>query len=364
MLKAILLLCIAVFNLPSSTPCVAIYGQCGGKDYKGATDCCSPTTCQYNNDYYSQCLPGTTKASSSTTKSPASSTKASTQCSAVYGQCGGNGWTGPQQCCSGSSCVVKDSYYSQCLPTSESTTTSKTTVKSSTGSSTTAKSSTGSSTTVKPTTTVGNDGRENGVTTRYWDCCKASCGWAGKASVTSPVKTCARDGTTAVGENTQSGCNGGSAYMCNNQQPWNVSSTLSYGYAAAYITNKRESDWCCACYSLVFTTESIIGKELIVQVTNTGGDLGNNHFDLQMPGGGVGIFDGCSSQFPEVSKSSWGQQYGGISSRTDCAKLPSVLRSGCLWRFDWFMNADNPKMRFKQVACPAALTANTLCSRK
>ena len=24
--------------------------------------------------------------------------------------------------------------------------------------------------------------------------------------------------------------------MCNNQQPWNVSSTLSYGYAAAYIS--------------------------------------------------------------------------------------------------------------------------------
>ncbi|CAF4871674.1 unnamed protein product, partial [Rotaria sp. Silwood2] len=37
-----------------------------------------------------------------------------------------------------------------------------------------------------------NTGRKNGVTTRYWDCCKASCGWTGKASVTNPVKTCAR----------------------------------------------------------------------------------------------------------------------------------------------------------------------------
>jgi hypothetical protein len=40
---------------------------------------------------------------------------------------------------------------------------------------------------------------------------------------------------------------------------------------------------------LIFTTGPIIGKELIVQVTNTGGDLGENHFDIQMPGGGVGI---------------------------------------------------------------------------
>ncbi|CAE6439056.1 unnamed protein product [Rhizoctonia solani] len=27
---------------------------------------------------------------------------------------------------------------------------------------------------------------------------------------------------------------------------------------------------------------------MIVQATNTGGDLGNNHFDLMVPGGGVG----------------------------------------------------------------------------
>ena len=75
----------------------------------------------------------------------------------------------------------------------------------------------------------------DGVTTRYWDCCKASCGWEGKASVSQPVLTCQSDGVKPIGVNEQSGCNGGPAYMCNNQQPWNVSSTLSYGYAAAYI---------------------------------------------------------------------------------------------------------------------------------
>ncbi|CAF3742553.1 unnamed protein product [Rotaria sp. Silwood1] len=267
-------------------------------------------------------------------------------CSDLYGQCDGINWTGPKQCCGESKCIFQNNYYSQCLPSSGG--------------------SGSSSNTPHPETTPSpsNTGRKNGVTTRYWDCCKASCGWAGKASVTNPVKTCVRNGITQVDVNAQSGCNGGSAYMCNNQQPWNVSSTLSYGYAAAYITGQRESDWCCACYSLIFTTGPVAGKELIVQVTNTGGDLGENHFDLQMPGGGVGIFDGCSSQFPDVSKPLWGQQYGGISQRSQCNNLPAVLRSGCFWRFDWFQNADNPKMNFKEVSCPAALTANTQCVRR
>ena len=105
----------------------------------------------------------------------------------------------------------------------------------------------------------------------------------------------------------------------------------------------------------------MLGKELIVQVTNTGGDLGDNHFDLQMPGGGVGIFDGCSVQFP--GSYTWDQRYGGVSQRSDCDQLPGVLRAGCYWRFDWFMNADNPSMRFKQVACPSVLTTKTGCSR-
>ncbi|KAI8613535.1 glycoside hydrolase superfamily [Chytriomyces sp. MP71] len=36
-------------------------------------------------------------------------------CSAVYGQCGGTGWTGPT-CCVASTCILNNSWYSQCLP--------------------------------------------------------------------------------------------------------------------------------------------------------------------------------------------------------------------------------------------------------
>jgi hypothetical protein len=40
-----------------------------------------------------------------------------------------------------------------------------------------------------------------------------------------------------------------------------------------------------------------------------------------------------------------------------------VMRQGCLWRFKWFQNADNPRMTFKPVACPRILTDITKCKR-
>jgi hypothetical protein len=146
--------------------------------------------------------------------------------------------------------------------------TTASTAKSSTTAST-AKPSTTGSTTVKssPTSSALNDGRNNGVTTRYWDCCKASCGWSGKADVTSPVKTCEQNGITPVNVNTQSGCNnGGTAYMCNNQQPWNVSATLSYGYAAAdiavrdFLIGKKMS----ICFYYNRVSKNLIGVVLVI----------------------------------------------------------------------------------------------------
>ena len=34
----------------------APYAQCGGKGHSGSTTCVSGWTCQYQNDWYSQCL--------------------------------------------------------------------------------------------------------------------------------------------------------------------------------------------------------------------------------------------------------------------------------------------------------------------
>ncbi|ESZ95040.1 glycoside hydrolase family 45 protein [Sclerotinia borealis F-4128] len=208
----------------------------------------------------------------------------------------------------------------------------------------------------------------SGTTTRYWDCCKASCGWNGKATLASgsnPVSSCDISNNPLSNYNAVSYCasSAGTAYMCGSQTPWAVSSTLSYGFAATSVSGGTEASWCCACYQLTFTSGPVAGKQMIVQATNTGGDLGSNHFDLAIPGGGFGIFNACTNQYPSTPASAWGAQYGGITSRSQCAAFPAALQAGCYWRFDWFLNADNPNMSFKQVSCPAALTARSGCVR-
>ncbi|CAD5232686.1 unnamed protein product [Bursaphelenchus xylophilus] len=205
---------------------------------------------------------------------------------------------------------------------------------------------------------------DTGVTTRYWDCCKNSCSWPGKASLKEgPSKSCdVNNNPLNDGGNTQSGCNGGSAYSCSTEQPWAVNDTLSYGFAAVNIAGESESDWCCACYELTFTSTAVAGKKFIIQATNTGGDLGSNQFDLEIPGGGVGLYNGCTAQWGAPS-SGWGSQYGGVSSASDCSQLPSALQPGCEWRFGWFENADNPSVTFKRVTCPTAITDKSGCIR-
>lgn len=201
----------------------------------------------------------------------------------------------------------------------------------------------------------------SGKTTRYWDCCKGSCAWDGKADVSSPVKTCDIDDNPITDTNAQSGCNGGDAYMCSDQSPWAVNSTMAYGFGAVHIPGGSESSWCCACYELTFTSTSIEGKKMIIQATNTGADLAQGQFDIAMPGGGVGIYNGCTDEWGAPS-SGWGAQYGGISSNT-CNEFPSALQPGCDWRFDWFEGADNPTVDYKQVTCPKAITDKTGCVR-
>ncbi|KAJ8071278.1 hypothetical protein OCU04_001614 [Sclerotinia nivalis] len=207
-----------------------------------------------------------------------------------------------------------------------------------------------------------------GTTTRYWDCCKASCGWPQKATLASgsnPVTSCDVSNNPLSNYNAVSYCasSSGTAYMCGSQTPWAVSDTLSYGFAATNIAGGTEASWCCACYQLTFTSGPVAGKQMIVQSTNTGGDLGNNQFDLAIPGGGFGIYNACTNQYPSTPSSAWGAQYGGITSRDQCASFPAALQAGCYWRFDWFLNADNPGVTFKQITCPAALTAKSGCVR-
>ncbi|CAF4515400.1 unnamed protein product [Didymodactylos carnosus] len=109
------------------------------------------------------------------------------------------------------------------------------------------------------------------------------------------------------------------------------------------------------------TSGPVASRELIVQVTNTS-DVRGNHFVLQIPGGGVGVSNGCSSQFG-ASFDGWGARDGGVYQRSQCSQLPAQLQSGCQWRFDWFKNAENPTMTLKKVKCPKEITDKTECKR-
>lgn len=204
------------------------------------------------------------------------------------------------------------------------------------------------------------------VTTRFWDCCKPSCGWRGKASVSSPVDSCSAD-NQPISLDAGTGCNGGTAYACSQQQPWAINDTLSYGFAGVYLTqdivgDATENAWCCACYQLDFTSEPLIGKRMIVQASNTAYDVNTaNRFSLavshtwsfskftliiaKIPGGNTTSADGCARQYG-VAQSVFGQDHAGIATRGDCQKLPQAMISACEWRFDWLQDASYPRYAF------------------
>lgn len=152
--------------------------------------------------------------------------------------------------------------------------------------------------------------------------------------------------------------------MCTNQQPFAYNSSLAFGFAAASIAGSGEAQSCCSCMLLTFMNGPAAGKQMVTQITNTGGDLGANHFDIAIPGGGVGIFtQGCQNQW-HAGPSGWGEQYGGVSSLQQCSILPSDLQPGCDWRWDFLSGGDNPDVTFVEIECPAALTDITGCIRR
>jgi hypothetical protein len=216
----------------------------------------------------------------------------------------------------------------------------------------------------------------NAYATRYWDCCKPSCGWT--ANSNPPVPACGKDGTTRVGADSKNGCEGGgSAFECYDFSPWYDSGTnMSYGFAA------KNGVTCGACFMLQFTGESnsgqnagaaaMKGQQMVVQAINIGG-IAQDQFDLLIPGGGVGAMNGCATQWG--SSTDLGAQYGGLLSECNTdptcmkGKCQSVfgsmpaLKAGCDWFTGWFSSADNPKLVYKQVSCPSQLSSKTGLSK-
>lgn len=215
------------------------------------------------------------------------------------------------------------------------------------------------------------NGGQDGWASRYWDCCKPSCGWSGNTGGKTPVPSCNQDNSKQSGYDNQSACSGGNAYQCWDFAPWSVSDTLAYGYAA------YNGVPCGTCMQLDFTggthngnaasTSALANKTMIIQVINIGG-IASDQFDLLIPGGGVGDFNACSTQW---GTSDLGAQYGGFmlacngdktctqnKCNTVFANKPQ-LKAGCDWFTGWFNAADNPSLKFGKVNCPSALTAKT-----
>jgi hypothetical protein len=226
----------------------------------------------------------------------------------------------------------------------------------------------------------------NGYATRYWDCCKPHCGWSANAP-SGPLAACDQSNNSLGGNfDGANACMGGPAYLCHSNAPWAVSDQLAYGFAA--VAALSGADICGKCYQLDFSGSSrnggsdpgsaaLAGKSMIVQAINIGGDVGGGQFDLAIPGGGVGAFNACSTQWGELP-SQLGATYGGFLA--DCKqqanasdhqalkscvmqKCTSVfqqkgltdLAAGCQWFVDWFQVADNPTLKYAEVACPSAL---------
>jgi hypothetical protein len=214
----------------------------------------------------------------------------------------------------------------------------------------------------------------SGFATRYWDCCKPSCGWSANANG-KPTHTCGKDGTSTVGNDTQSACGGGGGYMCYWGAPWSVSDTLSYGFAAYNGVD------CGTCFQIQFTGKgqyndkdpgsmALNGKTMIVQVINIGG-IAANQFDLLIPGGGVGANNACTGGSAQWSGANIGDTNGGML--TTCkdsgscvsqmcqsafGNMPQLL-AGCNWVSGWFAAADNPQMVYQKTTCPPEITAKS-----
>ncbi|MBN2341910.1 MAG: hypothetical protein JXX29_23665 [Deltaproteobacteria bacterium] len=223
----------------------------------------------------------------------------------------------------------------------------------------------------------------DGWASRYWDCCKPHCGWTGNTgNAGGTLQSCDQSDQYLWDYSAQIACAGGNAYVCFNLTPWSVSDSLSYGFVATAAELGQAT--CGKCYQFDFVGASshaggdagstaLTGKHMIVQAINIGYDVNGNQFDLMVPGGGVGAFNACSSQW---SSSDLGQQYGGWLStcksqggsldqikscvlnyctQTFNESFEAELLDACQWFVDWYEAADNPAIHWAEVPCPSAL---------
>ena len=233
-----------------------------------------------------------------------------------------------------------------------------------------------------PKITVKGGASGSGFASRYWDCCMPSCAW-NENSGGNPTKTCDSRGKNEIGNGSGSVCSGGGGATCTSQIPFTVDGCEEYGFAFAAVPASNGGQ-CGKCFQLTFTGEGHYnstnantkrlkskGKKLIVMATNIGGDVQQGQFDILIPGGGVGMFNGCS----QMGWGNQGQQYGGLLSDCEteknykadqyakcltdkCNKAfgnDTEAKKGCMFLVEWMESAGNPEHNYTEVECPDVL---------
>lgn len=228
---------------------------------------------------------------------------------------------------------------------------------------------------ISPSYTIKQGGASgDGWGSRYWDCCMPHCAWSYNTS--NPTKVCnaqmqfADESIGSVCDDKKAGYGG----VCDTQAPWAVNDQFAFAFAAVPV---KYGGTCGKCYLLTFDggrhngdpdegTKSLTGKKMIIMVSNIGGDVDDGQFDIMIPGGGVGLFNGCASM---LGVSSTGKQYGGFIS--DCKHDPACIiekcevfskypkiQAGCVFSATWMNGASNPTFKFEELeSCPSEIAS-------
>ena len=190
-------------------------------------------------------------------------------------------------------------------------------------------------------------------------------------------------------KSSKSKCDGGPSTTCLSQIPFVINGCDNLGFAFAAVPG-GSGKICGRCFELKFTGsgkyettknhQMLKDKKLIVMASNIGNDVAGGQFDVMIPGGGVGLFNGCS----DILGNNLGDQYGGLltncenevgwnvdsntlyNERKKCLtnKCNSIFsnndkaKKGCLFLADFLEAAGNPLHSFREVECPQVLKDN------
>ncbi|KAH3681293.1 hypothetical protein WICPIJ_007754, partial [Wickerhamomyces pijperi] len=319
-------------NGNGQTTCVpnTAYGQCGGTTWSGNTNCVSGYYCSSMNDWFFQCVPGTSadqvfgktssvvtttsttsastskttsstststftsKTASSTPTTSTTSTSTSTSSTATitnndsntsaapntaYGQCGGTTWSGNTNCVSGYYCSSMNDWFFQCVPgtsadqvfgktssvvTTTSTTSASTSKTTSSTSTSTFTSKTASSTPTTSTTST-------------------STSTSSTATITN------NDSNTSAAPNTAYGQCGGTT--------WSGNTNCVSGYYCSSM-----NDWFFQCVPGT-SADQVFGKTSSAVTTTTSTPSGTGSDDVY-PASSTGAASTSSSASPAVVASS------------------------------------------------------------